>query len=142
MDKETKERIKNKELVKKYPFLAIKPWGEEEIEYDTTWYDSIPEGWWKAFGEQMCDELLEILKEGNCVGAYSIIEIKEKWGSLRWFGGFGFNEVSKSVWNKYDEWLDKYEELSEKTCIRCGKPATHFTRGWIVPVCSSCDDEK
>ena len=35
-------------------------------------------------------------------------------------------------------WLDKYEELSFKTCIFCGEPATQMTTGWILPVCDSC----
>ena len=76
---------KNKELIEKYPFLLIKtdPWtgkelAPEEIDYTTTWFDEIPEGWAKAFGEQMCDELLEIQKKADCVDEYEIGQIKEK----------------------------------------------------------------
>lgn len=134
----------NKKLGEKYPFLIMKTnyWTgekipEEEINYTTTWFDDIPEGWAKAFGEQMCDELLEILKKADYVDEYQIIQIKEKFGMLRWYD----NGVPDTVWDEYKAWLDKYEILSDKTCILCGEPATHHTTGWIMPVCDSCFDK-
>lgn len=143
MDKELKERIKrNKELVKKYPFLVIKinPWTGEKLykkdyDYEYIWWDDIPDGWREAFGEQMCDELLEILKKADCVDKYEIVQIKEKFGGLRWYD----NGVPESVKDEYFAWLNKYEVLSENTCINCGKPSTHFTGGWIMPMCDNCD---
>ncbi len=134
----------NKRLGELYPFLIMKTnyWTgekipEEEINYTTTWFDSIPEGWAKAFGEQMCDELLEILKKADYVDEYQIIQIKEKFGGLRWYD----NGVPDAVWDEYKAWLDKYEILADKTCILCGEPATHYTAGWIMPVCDSCFDK-
>ena len=133
---------KNKKLVEKYPFLLIKTdyWtGEklapEEIKYTTTWFDDIPEGWAKAFGEQMCDELLEILKKADYVDKYQIVQIKEKFGGLRWYD----EGVPDNIWDEYWAWIHKYETLSYKTCIICGKPATRMTTGWICPVCDDCD---
>ena len=38
--------------------------------------------------------------------------------------------------------MDKYEQLSYKTCVICGKPAEYLTKGWIVPVCRNCAEEK
>ena len=46
----------NRELVEKYPFLAIKG-GEAEY----SWYEDIPDGWRKAFGPQMVKELSDLL---------------------------------------------------------------------------------
>lgn len=138
------KKLTNKELVEKYPFLIIrtdwytgKPLSEDEINYEHTWWDDIPEGWAKAFGIQMCDELLEILKEGNCLNDYRIVQIKEKYGSLRIYD----NGTPLEIRDKYYTWLQKYEDLSEKTCIMCGEPATHKTRGWINYVCESCYNE-
>ena len=135
------KKLTNKELVEKYPFLIIrtdwytgKPVPEDEINYEYTWWDDIPEGWAKAFGIQMCDELLEILKEGNCLNDYRIVQIKEKFKQLRWYD----NGVPLEIRDKYYAWLRKYEDLSEVTCISCGAPATHETKGWILPVCESC----
>ena len=128
--------------VEKYPFLIIKSYWdgekipEEEYNYEYTWYDEIPKGWAKAFGEQMCDELLEILEEGNFVNEYQIVQVKEKFGGLRWYD----NGVPKSIWDKHNAWLDKYEALSYKTCVICGKPSTCVTSGWVQPVCQECYD--
>lgn len=131
----------NKDLVKRWPFLVSKIdyWTgksipEEELDYESTWWDEIPVGWTKAFGEQMCDELLEILKKADYVDEYQIVQIKEKFGGLRWYD----NGVPDIVWDEYKDWLYKYEELSFKTCIFCGEPATRMTTGWILPVCDSC----
>ena len=33
---------------------------------------------------------------------------------------------------------ENYEDMSAKTCIVCGEPATHMTKGWICPVCDNC----
>ena len=138
------KKLTNKELVEKYPFLIIrtdwytgKPLSEDEINYEHTWWDDIPEGWAKAFGIQMCDELLEILKEGNCLNDYRIVQIKEKYGGLRWYD----NGIPLEIREKYYTWLKKYEDLSFETCIMCGEPATHKTRGWINYVCESCYNE-
>ena len=38
--------------------------------------------------------------------------------------------------------MDKYEQLSYETCIICGKPAEYMTKGWIVPICRNCAEEK
>ena len=131
----------NKDLVKRWPFLVSKIdyWTgksipEEELDYESTWWDEIPVGWAKAFGEQMCDELLEILNKADYVDEYQIVQIKEKFGGLRWYD----NGVPDIVWDEYKDWLDKYEELSFKTCIFCGEPATQMTTGWILPVCDYC----
>ena len=37
--------------------------------------------------------------------------------------------------------IQKYEDLSWNTCIKCGKPATHTSRGWISPYCEDCVNE-
>ena len=132
---------KNKELIEKYPFLLVKtdPWtgkelAPEEIDYTITWFDEIPKGWAKAFGKQMCDELLEILKKADCIDEYEIGQIKEKFGTLRWYA-WGMPD---DYWDEYREWIYKYEDMSAKTCIVCGEPATHMTKGWICPVCDNC----
>ena len=39
---------------------------------------------------------------------------------------------------KVPEIVSKYEELSGRTCIKCGQPARWFTKGWISPYCDEC----
>lgn len=52
--------------------------------------------------------------------------------SLRWYDN-GFTKHGYEI-------IRKYEELSARTCICCGAPATYVTREWIMPVCFNCKD--
>ena len=95
--------------------------------------DNMPIGWRNAFGLQMCQEIKDaLLKVGGrkLLKAYRIMDIKEKYGTLRWYDAGAPKEV-------YDI-IHKYEELSFRTCIECGKPAKYITQGWISPYCEDC----
>ena len=128
----------NKALLEKYPWLTpYNIWIKEPLEdynYERTWADDIPKGWRLAFGDQMIEELDQLLKKYNLEDKYRIVQIKEKFGGLRWYDD-GF---SKEGYEEYRDWLCKYEDLSFKTCINCGKPAIGFTRGYILPLCRDC----
>ena len=128
----------NKILVEKYPFLLPRNlWTDEPYEdydYSYTKLDSMPNGWRKAFGEQMCKEIAEILKEADWVDKYRITQIKEKFGSLCWYYG----GVPSSISQKLHDCVNKYGKLSFRTCISCGKPATVMSTGWISPFCDDC----
>ena len=141
----------NKELCKRYPFLiptnkwsgrritdgaGYWPGNPDEIpEYDWefTELDDMPDGWRKAFGEQLCEELKAALMESGKLEEYRITQIKEKFGALRWYSCFGNA--------KAEEVISKYEKLSARICICCGKPATVVTTGWISPFCDDCVPE-
>lgn len=129
--------------------------------------DSMPKGWRKAFGEDMCKEIRsELLNTGYSLRevikiffsitisarslrnkmyqykrvwknsgiyhlySYRILDIKEKYGGLRWYDAQSTRRVLKII--------DKYENISYKTCIHCGKQAEWETRGWISPYCDKC----
>lgn len=134
MKKNIEEIKRNKELVKEYPFLLPrnrwtgKPM--EDYDYSFTELDDMPAGWRKAFGMQMLKELKEALVKANILDKYRIAQIKEKYGELRWYD-FGNTEEGFKV-------ISKYQELSNYTCIVCGKPATKVTTGWILPFCDNC----
>ena len=149
----------NRELCERYPFLipsnrwsgmkvtdpqaqkgGFWPGNPEAVlepyEYDYTELDDMPEGWRKAFGEQMCEEIREeLLKAGGekALEDYRIIQIKEKFGALRWYTNWTTDAIKKII--------DKYTALSEHICIRCGKLATHISLGWISPYCDDCAAE-
>ena len=92
--------------------------------------DQMDIGWRKAFGIQMCKEIKKaLLKTGGLklLFGYRIIQIKEKWGMLRWEDAISNKEIQDII--------DKYERLSYKTCVVCGKPATKLTLNWICPYC-------
>lgn len=146
---------RNRQLCERYPFLIPRDpltgerltdffsgsitadgYGFQDYDYEFTELDDMPDGWRAAFGEQMCEELREaLLREGGeeALNHYMILQIKEKYGGLRWYS-FGYTRAC-------DEVIKKYERLSEVTCIRCGRPATKISRGWIMPFCDECAED-
>ena len=94
----------------------------------------MPPGWKTAFGERLCDEITEILKEYNYLDKYRVVQVKEKFGQLRWYD----NGSPDGAYEKINDVLAKYEHLSERTCVMCGKPATKISTGWISPYCDEC----
>ena len=128
--------MNNIELIEKYPFLKIEnnDSAVENLEEMSTKLDWMPNGWRKKFGEKMCQEISEALtNNGVALEEYYILDIKEKFGALRWYdanSGDAYNEVNNII--------DKYEAISERTCICCGEPATKISLGWISPYCDSC----
>ena len=121
------------ELIEKYPFLEIK----DNSCYTTlppnkyTWLDDLEDGWRKAFGEDLCNELLDALTEEGNLYEFQFSQIKEKYGSLRLYC-YGYeSERTRDV-------ISKYEELSAYICGHCGKPARYITEDWIYPLCEDC----
>lgn len=145
----------NKALCEEFPFLipsnrwsGIKiteaqnggywPGSPDDIpDYDYTYteLDDMPTGWRLAFGLDMCREIKEELIKFDYLDKYRITQIKEKYGSLRWYCG-GYPSGSK-----IDEIISKYERLSYDICIGCGKPAKWVSTGWISPWCDDCKNK-
>ena len=94
--------------------------------------DAMDKGWRKAFGIQMCKEIRkELLKHGfKTLFRYRIAQIKEKWGRLCWYDAGAPKGVLDIVL--------KYDRISSRTCVDCGKPATKISTGWICPYCDDC----
>ena len=142
----------NKALCDRYPFLI--PWNRwsgkriteakdggywpgkpdtiPEYDYEYTELDDMPDGWRIAFGEQMCDEIREALIEDDDLERYRVVQIKEKYGSLRWY------DNGVKVNSRVHDIIRKYEHISARTCVVCGEPATRITLGWISPFCDEC----
>lgn len=133
--------MNNRELIEKYPWLLPRNrWTDEEIEdFDYSWteLDAMPEGWRKAFGLEMCEEIQKLLEGANYVYKYRVLQIKEKFGSLRWYD----NSVPESIRERLNAIIKKYEDISERTCVNCGAPATKISTGWISPWCDKCAEK-
>lgn len=121
-------------LVACYPFLApYNPWTDEvpkDYDYSYTWLDDMEPGWRKAFGEQMCAEIAESLRQSDKLERYRIRQVKEKYGTLRWYDSGGTDETAHIV--------DHYSALSARTCCICGSPASARTTGYVCPYCDEC----
>lgn len=128
------EKERNKELCERFPFLIpYSIWTGEIIdgyEYEYTILDEMPGGWRTAFGEQMCQEVLDAISINDWKEYYHVVSIKEKYGELVWHGNFTSTQLM--------DVLEKYTKLSRHTCITCGKPATKISLGWIAPYCDRC----
>lgn len=123
----------------KYPFLRVSnnsvyPWLTEE----DSWADEIPIGWRDSFFENMCDDLISAL--GDYVDNFEIIQLKEKYGSIRLYWNWKdenifTEEQIHNLTNTIRDVISKYEAISYHTCVRCGKLSTGYTKPWILPVC-------
>ena len=126
----------NKELCERYPFLI--PWnrwsGDPVPDYDFshTELDNMPDGWRRAFGLRMCEDLRNALIDDNDLDRWRIVQLKEKYGELRLY------DNGHKIGSTVPMIIDRYAKLSMITCIQCGAPATRMTTGWISPYCDKC----
>jgi len=138
-----REETRNKRLIKKYPWLQIR--GSYRVrdrygilrkqnwqkDFSTTWLDSLPKGWRKAWGDLICEDIAKALKKDHMSPSeYRIDEVKSKFGGLRWYdnGGKHVQEV-----------IRKYERISEYTCECCGEfPSPMTGPSWYMCLCAEC----
>lgn len=131
-----------KELINRYPWLNAYHFGylyicgdvdedyRKEFDGDCLLLD-LPKGWVKSFGVDLCEEIKVALEKANISpNDYKIQQIKEKYGAMRLYAVGGNDEI--------DQIIDKYEDISARTCCNCGKPAKYITKGWITPFCEDC----
>lgn len=132
------ERLFNKALCERYPFLIPRNvWTDsivEDYNYEFTELDGMPDGWRKAFGIQFMEELRENLISNNFLDKLRILQIKEKYGVLRFY-------ISGAPEELYDI-IHKYEELSSHYCYRCGAPGKlECWDGWFITWCEDCKEK-
>lgn len=110
-----------------------------------TYYDSIPAGWDARFGLEICEDIRTILESdvddtvdphlSKAIAGYIIEQVKEKYGTLRWYDMVitEDNSISEAMYNLNHV----YEMLSSATCIECGATKDVFMTngGWISPLC-------
>lgn len=124
-----------KKVVDQYPFLV-----ERDIEGNVA-LDSrfpmmcleIPDGWYALF-YQMCEEIKGVLKAKSLLNEFYFIQVKEKYGELMCYANRYVDEV--------EDIIAKYSEMSRYICVTCGLIARYTTRGYIVPMCNVCLQEK
>ena len=134
--KEHQKEIKewNKALIARFPWL--RPNSLEEDDYCFTYLDDMPIGWYRTFGVQMCEEIQAVLEKYGVVDRYEIVQVKEKYGGLRWY-----DYPPQECWKEIADITSKYEHMSEYICCECGKPANWISEGWICPYCDDCKEK-
>ena len=130
LNREETYRKQNIELLVKYPFLRPRKWlWLMKDKTENVIRDGIPEGWWKRFGEAMCDDFKEVTAR-NKKPRLRIEGAEEKLGTLRIYG------------NGPDEWkehLRAWQYISAHTCVECGEfPVPVRDDTWVSPWCDRC----
>lgn len=141
--KEDKELIKkNKKLIKEFPFLRVRVnrFGKVPTNYDYTYteLDDMPTAWRESFGIEMCEKIKKCLLKADYLDKYVITQIKEKYGTLRWYD-YG---VPKTISDEFSDIINYYEDKSMLVCIETGKPTKYITTGWISYISEDCFKEK
>lgn len=94
-------------------------WG---IDCGDGWYDLI---------DRLCAKIQKIIDDDPALkGVYKAVQVKEKWGGLRFYMNYHHDEAEK--------YIGEAEEESEKTCEVCGKSGTLNDEGWISCLCDKC----
>lgn len=137
--------------LKDYPFLRIKDASCTYYEENTDkfcWLNDIPIGWVKAFGKEMCDELLEAL--GEHVDDFIIVQMKEKYGEMRLYWHWANKDYSdeereelNQITSMIEDIISKYTAISRQTCYICGAQDAPVKYGaWIIPICAECEKNR
>ena len=108
-----KKMLRNKELVKRYPWIAPVDWNWNRVKgYSFTMYDDVPIGWRRAFGKIMLEDYREVLIRNNYLREFQWVQVKEKYGTLRLYSNGAPKEVV--------ELETKYDYILEKSKYLCG----------------------
>ena len=124
---------KDAELCKKYPMLFSQRTADIKescmgfgIECGDGWYDLIDELSAKL------EAINEALPRKERIEA---AQLKEKFGTLRFYTGPVPNSVSEEVFKLIEE----AEHKSAKICEGCGKPGKSIVKnGWVSTLCAKC----
>lgn len=129
------ERLKelNKLMIEEFPFLLPRSrWTDKVVDnYDYSYneWQALELGWQLNFGWKFLHELNILVQTLEQSDHFRITQIKEKFGELRFYCN-GDNAIYQLI--------QDYTDYSRTICIRCGKPATVATTGWISFYCDDC----
>ncbi len=82
---------------------------------------------WHDLVDKLIDDLFEVGWDGM------ILQIKEKFGGLRFYIGCGTQEMF--------DLIEDAEDKSITICEECGRPGTLRNGGWLVTRCDDCNNK-
>lgn len=126
MDKE-----KQKELKASYPLTFARLFDESESFYSISKGIDCGNGWYNLLETLAAkiERYLETCPEDQRDGAFGLLQIKEKFGGLRFYcQGVNFPEELKNA-------INEAESLSYRTCEICGEPGKLRSSSWLMTLC-------
>ena len=100
------------------------------------WLEQLPDGWRIAFGNQLVDDIIALVKKHNFENEYEVLQIKEKFGGLGWYEG----RVPPEMYIEHCNLMHDYEHMSYRTCVVCGNAAEAPKGMYDQPICDECRD--
>ena len=100
------------------------------------WLEELPIGWIIAFGDQLADDVIALAKKYKFENEYEVLQIKEKFGGLRWY----VSHVPHEMFMEHGNLLHEYEKKSYRTCVICGDAAETPKSMYDQPICDECRD--
>ena len=83
---------------------------------------------WFDLEWRLCEDLEKLVDKD-----YKLMQVKEKFGTLRWYSNHNSEEAGKRI--------NQAENESSRTCEVCGNPGiTRTDRSWLRTLCDKCND--
>lgn len=123
---------KDLQLCEKYPKI-FEYRNSADKRYPISWGISCADGWFNIIDEacRLIQNRCDLIKDReNKDIQVSAVQIKEKFGSLRFYV-IGGDEYTDGV-------ISMAEGLSAKVCEDCGDSAELYTGGWWMTQCEKC----
>lgn len=96
---------------------------------------------WLPIVERLCEQAESLNRKYAGRATVKAEQVKQKWGELTVYYSVD-GESPEELREEFKAVLIAAADKAAGTCERCGRPATHFTRGWISPACDECDKPK
>jgi len=92
------------------------------------------DGWFDLL-RNLCIEIVQLHERNNLPVEVGLIQIKEKYGSLRFYAGIEHQQLS----DEFYAIIGKYGDISEKTCEHCGvEGKMRILHCWLRVRCNNC----
>lgn len=121
---------KDTALVAKYPEIFRDRHGDMQ-ETAMCWGFECGDGWYDII-DRLCAKLMELSKEVDPPHVPHAVQVKEKYGTLRFY-------IDRGTDAQFDA-CDEAEDESEKVCEVCGEPGEIRGGGWYYTACDKHTD--
>lgn len=124
----------DKKLVEKYPVIFQNRYSDMQSTA-MCWGFECGDGWYTLI-DNLCAQITHHLKYNAKPETEPFVcdQVKEKFGTLRFYGHGGDERVWAFVWFA--------ENFSGRICETCGRPGKLITNGWYYTACEEHTEEE